>query len=78
MPAGGMACMASMVSAVQSPGALVASSLCFTRLSWVPLFHFVQGSIVIVATAGIAGLSLCRALVYWVGVATFVAARKGC
>ena len=49
--------------AVQSPGALVASSLCFTRLSWLPMFLFVHGSKVIVAAAGIAGLSICRALV---------------
>ena len=64
--------MASTVSIVQSLGTLVASSVCFTSLSQL-LLLFAQGSIVIVATAGIAGLSFCRALTDWVGVATLVA-----
>ena len=60
--AGGMACTVSMVSAVK----------------WFPMFLFAQGGIVIEATAGVAGLSLCRALVDWVEVATLIAVGEGC
>ena len=73
LPAGGMAYAASTVSTVQPSGALVASSLCFTGLLWLLL----QGSIMVVATTGIAGLSLCRAFIDQVGVATLIAVGEG-
>ena len=70
--------MAPTVSAVQSPWALIASSLGVTVLLQLSvLLLSAQGSIVIVTTAGIAGLSLCRALVDWVGVAKLVAVGEG-
>ena len=43
-----------------------------------PLFLLpAQGSVLVVANAGVAGLSLCCTLVYWVGVATLIAVGKG-
>ena len=74
----GMTCAASLVSASWSPGALVASSWVVMGLSWLSLLLLpAQGSVIVAATAGVAGLSLCWSLVYWVEVATLVAAGKG-
>ena len=76
LPAGGTAGSPSTVSAVQPLGALVASTMCFAGLSSLSLLFFAQGSIVVVATAGIVGLSLCRAFIDGVEVATLVAGER--
>ena len=70
--------MMSMVSTMEALGALVTSSLGVTGLLQLPMLLLPgQDIMVIVATTGITGLFLCRALVDWVEVATLVTAGEG-
>ena len=55
---------------------MAACSWVVMGLSQLTLLLPAQGSVMGMATTGIAGVSLCWTLVYWVGVAMLIAAGK--